>query len=217
MHSPRTALLIDFGGVLTSSVTRSFRTFCTEAGLPPELAKEAFLEAYGGPEGDGPVHRVEMGTITVEEFGDGLAQILTERSGVTVSGDGLIAKLFSGMSLDEDMFRAVAAVRRTGRRTGLLSNSWGAENYPHDRFGELFDDIVISGNVGMRKPDPRIFQLAADRLEVATTDCVFVDDLDRNIEVAVQAGMAGILHRRAETTIPQMAQHLDLDVALLTG
>ena len=215
---PRCALLVDFGGVLTTSVTRSFRAVCKDLGLPPELAKEAFLEAYAsGAEGDGPVHRMEKGEISVDEFAAGLAQILTERSGVDVVPDGLVQKLFSLMELDEAMFAAVAGARRAGIRTGLLSNSWGSENYPHHRFTDLFDTQVISGDVGIRKPDPAIFALAAERLALDPGACVFVDDLDRNIEAAVQAGMAGILHLSAETTIPQIAALLDLDEALLRG
>lgn len=212
----RCALLVDFGGVLTTSVTRSFRAVCTELGLPPELAKEAFLEAYAsGHEGDGPVHRMEKGEISVDEFAAGLAQIMSERSGVDVPPQGLVQKLFSLMELDEAMFTAVAGARRAGIRTGLLSNSWGSENYPHHRFDELFDTLVISGDVGIRKPDPAIFALAAERLALDPGACVFVDDLDKNIEAAEEAGMTGILHRSAETTIPQIATFLSLDPALL--
>ena len=212
----RSALLVDFGGVLTTSVTRSFRAVCTELGLPPELAKEAFLEAYhGGHEGNGPVHRMEKGEISVDEFAAGLAQIMSERSGIQVPPEGLVQKLFSLMELDEAMFTAVAAARRAGIRTGLLSNSWGSENYPHHRFEELFDALVISGDVGIRKPDPAIFALAAERLKVQPADCVFIDDLDRNIEAAEEAGMVGILHRKADTTIPRLAELLGLDEALL--
>jgi putative hydrolase of the HAD superfamily len=212
---PRSALLIDFGGVLTTSVTRSFRAFCREMGLPSELAKEAFVEAYHHHEGDSPVHQVEIGAITVEEFAAGLADVLTRRSGVQVPAEGLVARLFAGMEPDEDMFAAVAAARREGVRTGLLSNSWGSDAYPHERFGELFDAVVISGDVGLRKPDPAIFRLAAQQLGVATTDCVFVDDLDKNLHVAESLGMIGILHRSAEESIAQMAEHLGLDRAQL--
>ena len=211
-----TALLVDFGGVLTTSVTRSFRAVCIDMGLPPELAKEAFLEAYaGGHDGDGPVHRMEKGEISVDEFAAGLAQIMSGRSGIQVPPDGLVQKLFSLLELDEEMFTAVAAARRAGIRTGLLSNSWGSENYPHHRFDELFDVLVISGDVGIRKPDPAIFALAARRLIVRPGDCVFVDDLDRNIEAAEEAGMIGILHRNAATTIPRLAELLGLDEAVL--
>ena len=211
----RHALLIDFGGVLTTSVTRSFRAFCTEMGLPPELAKEAFVEAYHHHEGTSPVHQVETGEITVEEFGVGLAEVLSRRSGVEVPAEGLVAKLFARMDLDEEMFAAVGAARRAGIHTGLLSNSWGTDAYPHERFDEVFDVVVISGDVGLRKPDPAIFTLAAEKMGVAPTDCVFVDDLDKNLHVAESLGMVAILHRSTAETIAQLAEHLGLDLALL--
>ena len=211
----REALLVDFGGVLTTSVTRSFRAFCTEMGLPPNLAKEAFLEAYSGPEGDGPVHKMETGEITVDEFAEGLATVMSERSGIPVSADNLVQRLFALMDLDEAMFTAVLGARKAGVKTGLLSNSWGVDNYPHDRFDELFDVIVISGEVGIRKPDPAIFSLASRRIGVAPQSCVFIDDLDKNVEVAEASGMAGVLHRRAEETIPQTAELLGVDNDLL--
>ena len=213
---PRSALLVDFGGVLTTSVTRSFRAFCRDMGLPSELAKEAFVEAYHHHEGDSPVHQVEVGAITVEEFAAGLADVLTERSGIEIPADGLVARLFAKMEPDEAMFTAVAAARRAGVRTALLSNSWGSDAYPHDRFGEMFDAVVISGDVGLRKPDPAIFRLGAQQLDVEPTDCVFVDDLDKNLHVAESLGMIGILHRSAAETIAQMAEHLGLDRELLT-
>lgn len=212
----RTALLVDYGGVLTTSVTRSFRAFCKQLGLPPDLAKEAFVEAYSGPGGDGPVHRMETGQITVEEFGVGLAQVLTERSGIEVPSEGLVRRLFALMELDETMLTAVAAAKRAGVRTALLSNSWGSEGYPRERFPELFDVAVISGDVGIRKPDPAIFTLTTQRLDVEPAQCVFVDDLDKNIAVAEELGMAGLLHRNAETTIPRMAQLLGIDRSLLS-
>ena len=211
MPEPRTALLVDFGGVLTTSVTRSFRAYCLQMGLPSELVKEAFLEAYTHHEGDSPVHRMETGEITVDEFSEGLAAVLTERSGVQVPHEGLVQRLFSGMEYDEAMFTAVAAARRAGVKTALLSNSWGSENYPHERFADTFDVLVISGEVGIRKPDPEIFHMAARRLGVAPHACVFVDDLDRNIEVAEELGMAGVLHRRTEETVAQVAELLGLD------
>jgi putative hydrolase of the HAD superfamily len=102
-------------------------------------------------------------------------------------------------------------------KTALLSNSWGSENYPRERFADTFDVLVISGEVGIRKPDPEIFHLAARRLGVAPHDCVFVDDLDRNVMVAQELGMAGVLHRRADETIPQVAELLGLDRDLMAG
>jgi putative hydrolase of the HAD superfamily len=213
----RNALLVDYGGVLTTSVSRSFRAFCVDLGLPSELAKEAFVEAYSGDGDAGPVHRMETGEISVDEFSVGLAEVLSRRSGVQVPHEGLIGRLFALMEPDEVMLTAVAAARREGVRTGLLSNSWGVDAYPRERFGELFDVVVISGEVGLRKPDPAIFALAAERIGTEAADCVFVDDLEANIVAAEATGMTGILHRRAETTVPRMAQLLGLNAQRLAS
>jgi len=208
-------LLVDYGGVLTTSVTRSFRAFCIALGIPPNLAKEVFVEAYQAVEGEGPVHQVEIGRLSPEEFASGLAETLTARSGLDIPAEGLIERLFAEIAMDERMLGAVAAARRAGVRTGLLSNSWGRDGYPRERFGELFDAVVISGEVGIRKPDPAIFALTAERVGLPAGACVFVDDLDKNIVAAEAAGMTGVLHRSADETLPRLAELLGLDPAVL--
>jgi epoxide hydrolase-like predicted phosphatase len=212
-------LLVDYGGVLTTSVTRSFRAWCAKLGLPPDLAGQTFVEAYEGPHGEGPVQQVETGRLTAEEFAVGLAAALSERAGVHVPSDGLLEGLFAEARLDERMLAAVAAARAAGIRTGLLSNSWGTPptrgGYPRERFGELFDAVVLSGEVGLRKPDPAIFTLAADRLNLPPAACVFVDDLDTNVRAAEAIGMTGLHHRRAEDTLPRLAALLGLQPSVL--
>ncbi len=208
-------LLVDYGGVLTSSVVRSFRAWCVRAGLPPDLAKQTFAEAYGSVDGNSPVHHVETGRMTGEQFAVGLAEALSARAGVEVPSDGLIEALFADVALDERMLAAVLAVRGAGIRTGLLSNSWGRSDYPLERFDELFDAVVISGEVGLRKPDPEIFALAATRIALAPSACVFVDDLETNVRAAEAVGMVGVHHRRTEDTLPRLADLFGLESALL--
>jgi HAD superfamily hydrolase (TIGR01509 family) len=96
-------------------------------------------------------------------------------------------------------------------RTGLISNSWG-EGLPYDKdlLGELFDGIVISGDVGMHKPEPEIFELGAERIGVPPSDCVFVDDLRENCEGAEAVGMTAILHRGADETLPRLKELLGI-------
>jgi epoxide hydrolase-like predicted phosphatase len=132
-----------------------------------------------------------------------------------VAADGLVERLFAGMTLDERMIAAVLGARRGGVRTGLLSNSWGSGGYPRDRFVELFDVLVISGEVGLRKPDPAIYALAAQRLGVPAGECVFVDDLDVNVRAAEAAGMHGIWHRSTDDTVAELAEVLGLQPAAL--
>jgi putative hydrolase of the HAD superfamily len=189
-------LLIDFGGVLTTNVFESFADFCRAEGLDPDTVRDRFRNDVAARDLLG---ELEEGRIGNTEFEARFAPMLgVERH------EGLIERLFAGMEPDEAMFDAVAAARRAGVRTGLVSNSWGEEGYDRSRFDELFDVLVISGELGIRKPAPQIYALAAERLERPPDRCVFVDDLPGNLKPAAAIGMATVLHRDAETTVPRL-------------
>jgi epoxide hydrolase-like predicted phosphatase len=98
----------------------------------------------------------------------------------------------------------VRAAKRAGVRTGLISNSWGSGRYDRDEFPSLFDGVVISGEVGVRKPDPRIYALGAEAVDLPPEACVFVDDLPGNLKPARELGMATVRHVRAEQTIEEL-------------
>jgi epoxide hydrolase-like predicted phosphatase len=181
----RSGLIVDYGGVLTSDVFASFRAFCEAEGLEPDTVRDRFRS---DPEARGLLEALETGGLTEAEYEPRLAAVLG------VAPDGLIDRLFGGMQPDEEMIEGVRAARRAGVRTGLLSNSWGDERYPRAQLEELFDAWVISGEVGIRKPDPAIYALAAERLELAPEACVFVDDLPGNLKPAAALGMATVLH-----------------------
>jgi HAD superfamily hydrolase (TIGR01509 family) len=101
------------------------------------------------------------------------------------------------------MSALVLRARRAGLRTGLLSNSWGNE-YPREGWDEMFDAIVISGEVGMRKPEPEIFGHVLDLLGVSAADTVFVDDLAHNVEAAESLGLVGVHHTSYEGTATRL-------------
>ena len=105
----------------------------------------------------------------------------------------MLARMFAGFRPEPDMIGVVGTARAAGIRTGLLSNSWGLD-YPREGWDELFDVVVISGEVGLRKPDPAIYLLAADRLRLRPAEVVFVDDLAPNVRGAAAAGMVGVQH-----------------------
>ena len=90
--------------------------------------------------------------------------------------------------------RCLRAIRRAGLRTALLSNSWGANDYPRHLFAELFDVVVISAEVGMRKPEERIFRHAAALLGLSPAECVFIDDIEANMLAAQALGHDRVLH-----------------------
>src|ERR671915_155009 len=102
--------------------------------------------------------------------------------------------------------------RRQGIRTGLLSNSMGTARYDRASFPELFDGVVISGEVGLHKPQPEIFLLGAERAGVEPEECVFVDDLRQNCEGAEAVGMTAILHRGADRTLPELERLLGVEL-----
>ena len=96
----------------------------------------------------------------------------------------MIDGLFTDVAPDLEMLDAVRRAHAAGIRTGLVSNSWGVHRYPHELFDELFDGVVISGELGIRKPSRRMYELGAERAGVAAEDCVYVDDLPFNLAPA---------------------------------
>ena len=121
--------------------------------------------------------------------GPGLAALLVDDLGV-LSGT-------RGASLAP----VVRRIRAAGLRVAVLSN---AEGPPREGLVGLADTVVLSGQVGLRKPDPAIYLLAAARLGVAPGRCVVVDDLARNVRGAVDAGMTGVLHRTHDDTLAEL-------------
>ncbi len=197
-------LLVDYGGVLTSNVFDSFRDFCVAEGLDPDAIKRLFRE---DPRALRMVRGVETGELSQAEFDEGFGELLEidDRA-------GLVDRMFGGVRADEQMLAALRRARAAGIRTGLISNSMGTGRYDRDSFPELFDGVVISGEVGMHKPQPEIFLLGAERAGVEPGACVFVDDLRENCEGAEAVGMTAILHRGAEHTVPELERVLGVEL-----
>jgi putative hydrolase of the HAD superfamily len=192
-------LLVDYGGVLTTDLFASFRSFCELEGLDPETVGLRFRE---DPECRKLLIGLETGQIPEEEFEPQFAARLG------VSAPGLIDRLFAGSRPDETMLDAVLAARRAGVRTGLVSNSWGTRRYDRTRLAELFDGVVISGEVGIRKPAPEIYELGVRAIGVEAESCVFVDDLPFNLAPAAELGMATVHHVDAAQTLAELERLL---------
>ena len=196
-------LLIDWGGVLTTNLFTSFHEYCVGNDIDPEQLAASF---HSRPDFRELLISLEKGQISEPEFEGRFAEILG------VDSDGLIDGLFAGVAPDTAMIEAVRAAHEAGIRTALVSNSWGVHRYPHDLFGELFDGIVISGEVGTRKPSKRMYELGSERAGVAPPQCVFVDDLPHNLTPAEELGMATVHHTSAESTIPALEALLGVDL-----
>jgi len=192
----RRGLLVDFGGVLTSDVFASFESFCVAEGLEPETVRDRFMN---DPLARELLADLECGRLTEAQFEPKFAAVLELSDHA-----GLIDRLFGGMKPDHAMLNLVRAARDGGVRTGLVSNSWGESRYDREQFPELFDGVVISGEIGVRKPDARIYELGAEAIGLAPEDCVFVDDLRGNLKPARALGMATVHHTDWASTAEQL-------------
>lgn len=211
MTSEFKALVVDFGGVLTTPLQGSMQRFADELDIELGDLVRVALAAYSGEE-DHLVVGFETGTISEEEFGRAFAERLGDVTGKPIEHEGIVDKIFGTLEAEEDMFEAVILARRAGLKTALLSNSWGLGVYPRQRFPEMFDVVVISGEVGLRKPDPAIFELTVQRLGLPASQCVFVDDHPGHLKAAQAAGMATVLHRTPGETIAELEGVLGLSL-----
>jgi putative hydrolase of the HAD superfamily len=203
-EAQRSALLIDWGGVLTTNLFVSFQAHCLRAEIDPQKLIGRFRS---DPEARELLVALERGELHEKDFEVQLAALLE------VEPDGLIDGLFAGVEPDTAMVDAVRRARAGGRRTALVSNSWGVHRYPHDMFEELFDGVVISGEEGIRKPSRRMYELGAERAGVTPADCVYVDDLAFNLTPAEELGMAVVHHTDAAITVPRLEALLGLPLS----
>jgi epoxide hydrolase-like predicted phosphatase len=200
----RSGLIVDWGGVLTTDIFASFRAFCEAEGLEPETVRDRFMH---DPAARQLLADLETGKLTEAQFEPEFAALLE------VESQGLVDRLFGGMAPDDAMLDGVRAARRAGVRTGMLSNSWGDDRYDRGLLAELFDGWVISGEVGIRKPDPAIYELAAERIGLPPEACVYVDDLPGNLKPARAMGMATVVHRGdAAATLGEVGELLGVSL-----
>ncbi len=197
-------LIVDWGGVLTMPIHTAIGSWLRATGVDRDHYGEVLGRWVEPLPGEiSPIHQLERGEIAVEDFEDLLSSALT-REGSAVEAQGLISTMFADLAIYEDsMTSLVTRAHAAGVRTGLLSNSWG-NSYDRSDWLEMFDAVVISGEVGMRKPEPEIFALALERIGLPAAECVFIDDMAHNIAAAAQAGLAGIVHRSFEETAAEL-------------
>ncbi|HEV7845996.1 MAG TPA: HAD family phosphatase [Thermoleophilaceae bacterium] len=204
----RDVLICDFGGVLTTPIEAGFLAYQEESGMSLEELGRAMVRATE-EHGDHPLFQLERGEITEAEFRNRVEAHL---------GGGFdlvrLHELFlERLEPNEPMIRFVRDLRERGLRTALLTNNvreweplWRAKLPELD---ELFEVVVDSAFVGLRKPDPAIYRLTLERLGgVAPERCVFVDDLDVNCDAARALGMAGVRFESAEQAIPEIESAL---------
>jgi putative hydrolase of the HAD superfamily len=203
----RRALISDFGGVLTSPLQEGFLAYQEESGVSLEDLGRAMARA-AEEHGEHPLFVLERGEISASEFRARIEPHLEDGFDLT----RLSTLYFERMRANRPMIEFVREVRGRGLRTALLTNNvreweslWRAKLPEID---ELFEVVVDSAFVGMRKPDPAIYELTLERLGVMAEECVFVDDLELNCEAARALGMTAVRFVRAEQAIPELRSAL---------
>jgi epoxide hydrolase-like predicted phosphatase len=208
------AVITDWGGVLTQPIGDTVREWIAAdqidwdsyvAVVIPWLS-DAYANDHLITATENPVHALERGECTVADFEQILADRLVTTTGQKVIADGLLTRMLSASRPVPAMYEVLRDLRRRGIRTALLSNSWGEGGYLRQDFPGLFDAVVISGEVGMRKPEPRIFLHTAELLNLDPAECVFIDDLERNVTAAVGCGMTGVHHTDPADTVAQLTE-----------
>jgi putative hydrolase of the HAD superfamily len=191
-------LLLDFGGVVTTDFFASLGAHCERLGLPRDRFRDLVT---ADPVGRQLYHQVERGELSQPEFERKIARLLG------VEPHGLVPGLLADLRPDLLMTDAVAHARAAGIRAGVISNSWGTapfDPYAAYKLDEQFDAVVISSDVGIRKPDQAIYLLAADKLGTTPEACVFVDDMPTNLGPAREVGMAVVHHVDPASTIREL-------------
>lgn len=200
MRAPRrdaaiTAVALDYGGVITNPLAETAATFCAAVGTDPTALLTA-LHRVGEELGEPVMARLEVGAISEAEMAQRVAAHLPEQVRGALAGRPFGELWFRGRHVEAPVVALVAELRARGLGTALVTNNV-AEWRPRWRaqldVESLFDVVVDSSEVGIRKPDPRIYHLLLDRLGVAPESCLLADDSAENCAAAEELGMPTVL------------------------
>ena len=195
--SRRTGLILDFGGVLTTSVPACAVGFDRRAGLP----EGTFLSVIAkDPVGTALYADLERGAITQAEWNEKTGALLG------IDGTNLLGRVLEDLHPEPSVIAAAQVARAAGVKLGIFSNSLGTEPYDvYDGYdlAANYDVVLISEHYKMRKPDPEIYKIMLDLMELPGDACVFVDDTARNLPPAEELDVATILAKDPADTIAQ--------------
>jgi putative hydrolase of the HAD superfamily len=210
------AVVSDFGGVLTNRLVEAFIAFQDDTGISMEQLGRG-MQAVGERDGEYPLFRLERGELSEREFLENLSWGLERELGHRPTLHRFREVYFEALSANEPMLDLMRELRDGGFRLAILTNNvreweplWRAK-LPVD---DIFEVVVDSAWVGMRKPEPEIYLLTLERLGgVAPERTRFVDDNEPNIEAARELGMHAVHFRSNEQAIPEIRNALALEPA----
>ncbi len=206
-----TTVISDFGGVLTTPLVRSFAAVQDETGIPFEQLGNA-MARIAEDEGKHPLYELEKGQVSEVDFLAKLGDALEPELGHRPELHRFREIYFDALHPNEPMIELMRELKAGGHRMAMLTNNvreWEPLWRPMLPVDEIFELVVDSGFVGMRKPEPEIYELTLERLGgVAAEQCLFVDDADVNCEAAEKLGMAAVHYRSNDQAIPELREAL---------
>ncbi|HEX2398219.1 MAG TPA: HAD family phosphatase [Solirubrobacteraceae bacterium] len=204
--SPIRGVISDFGGVLTTPLVEAFAAVQEQSGIPVEALGRA-MARVAARDGANPLFELETGRISEEDFLAAVGEALAEELGREVHLRGFGQFYFANLHANHELIAYMRSLRERGLRLAILTNNvreweplWRSK-LPVD---EIFDVVVDSAFVGMRKPDREIFELTLARLGLSARECVFVDDTEINCQAARDLGMAAVLFRSSQQAIAEV-------------
>jgi putative hydrolase of the HAD superfamily len=200
------AVISDFGGVLTTPLMDAFMSLQDEIGIPPQTFAEA-LRSINEEDGSNPLYAMERGEITeaafLERLGAGLEPLLDHEPHLH-----RFRELFIGsLEPNPPLIDLMRELKESGLRMAMLTNNvreWEPVWRPMLPVDEIFETVVDSAFVGCRKPEPRIYELTLERLGLPAEACLFIDDLEPNIEGAKAFGLNTVHFRDNEQAIAEI-------------
>jgi putative hydrolase of the HAD superfamily len=205
------AVVSDFGGVLTAPLMQGFARIQADTGVPPASFGAALARATA-TDGSNPLFELEVGAITEAEFLATIERELTTILQRPVTLHGFGERYMAALDPNEALFAHYRALHERGVRFAMLTNNvreweplWRTK-LPVD---DIFETVVDSGFVGMRKPDPEIYELTLSRLELPAHACVFIDDLEHKVVAAREIGLHAVHFRDTEQAIGEVRELLE--------
>jgi putative hydrolase of the HAD superfamily len=202
------AVVFDIGGVVQDSPLHAIARYERDHGLPPDSINRAVVAAGER----GAWSRLERGELTVEAFFTPF-EADCRAFGIEVSGERVMTYIAQAGVPRPPMLEAIRRIRARGLRVGALTNNWATERpQPPSPLRGLFHVFVESRAVGMRKPDPRIYELVCRELGVAPAQAAFLDDIGANLKTARALGMATIKVREPDTALRELGELLGFEL-----
>jgi putative hydrolase of the HAD superfamily len=205
------AIVCDFGGVLTTPLLDAFLGLQEQRGIPLEAFGAALARAAETDGGVNPLFELETGRLTEQQFVAKLTAALRQELGREVDLARFGETFFDYLEPNEELFAFMRTLRERGYRMAILTNNvreWEPLWRSMLPIDELFQLVVDSGFEGVRKPDPRIYEVTLDRLEVPAKSTLFIDDTELNCDAARELGMQAVWFRSNAQAIDEIERVL---------